>query len=446
MRVDGHVRAGAGQPPQDRALAAVVDDRDPDRPRVAVDVRLRGGDEVDEGGARHRRQLADGGESLLLVHPAGDGCRAHRAALAQAQHERARVDAGERDDPALGEPVRPLGPARLAHQHRLRVRARRLGATGGDAVVADHRRREADELLGEARVGDGLLVAGHRGREDRLAEGDALRADRLAAEDRPVLERQEGAHPCTSRPSATVFRTVPWSVLPEQPRVRGAGAEAGLLDRPLRFEVEQDEVRAGADLESRLGQPERARRAGGHPLEQRLQRQQPRLDEVGVERRERRLEARDAERRRLEGRFLLLPRVRRVVGGDGRDRAAAERLEQRAPVLLGAQRRIHLHVRIEAADGLVGEHEVMRRHLRGRLHPARLGGLERLDRLPRRQVHQVQRTAPRSRRARGHARPSRSRPRTDSPRSRAPRTPCPRAPGRRATASAPRSGERACGR
>ena len=33
--------------------------------------------------------------------------------------------------------------------------ARRLGAAGCDAVVADHRRGEADELLGEAGIGDG---------------------------------------------------------------------------------------------------------------------------------------------------------------------------------------------------------------------------------------------------------------------------------------------------
>ena len=101
----------------------------------------------------------------------------------------------EPDDPAFREPVRPLRPARLAHQHGVRVRAGRLGPAGRDAVVADHRRREADELLGEAGVGDGLLVAGHRGREHGLAEGDAGRADRLAAEDRAVLEGDEGAHP-----------------------------------------------------------------------------------------------------------------------------------------------------------------------------------------------------------------------------------------------------------
>ena len=282
------MRAGAGEAAQDRALAAVVDDGDPERARVAVDVRLGRRDLGDERRALHRRPRADGVERLRLVQRARDRDRAHRAALAQAEHERARVDPGQRDDPVLLQPVRPLRPARLAHQHRLRVRSGRLGAAGGDAVVADHRRREADELLGEARVGDGLLVAGHRGREDGLAEGDARRADRLAAEDRAVLEREKGAHPCTTRPSATVFSTAPRSVSPSSQELAERERKPALGHRPLLLEVEQDEVGARADLDPRLRQAERTRGPAGHALEQRLQRDEPGLDEVGVERRERR--------------------------------------------------------------------------------------------------------------------------------------------------------------
>ena len=82
--------------------------------------------------------------------------------------------------------------------------------SGVDAVVPDHRRREADDLLGEARVGDDLLVAGHRRGEDGLAEGEALSADRLTAEDRPVLEDEEAGHASnTVLPAATVMRTFP---------------------------------------------------------------------------------------------------------------------------------------------------------------------------------------------------------------------------------------------
>src|SRR5262245_57079750 len=93
--------------------------------------------------------------------------------------------------------------------------ARRLGARRSDAVVPDHRRREADDLVRVARVGDDLLVAGHRRREDGLAERVAVGADGLAAEDRPVLEEQEAVHDsCTSLPAAIVARTRPRSFSP----------------------------------------------------------------------------------------------------------------------------------------------------------------------------------------------------------------------------------------
>src|SRR6185312_2968659 len=91
----------------------------------------------------------------------------------------------------------------------------RLGPSFGDAVVADHRRREAHELLGEARIGDHFLVTRHRGREHRLADGEALRPDRVAAEDRAVLERKKAGHVAyASRPAAIVARTFPLTVSP----------------------------------------------------------------------------------------------------------------------------------------------------------------------------------------------------------------------------------------
>ena len=71
---------------------------------------------------------------------------------------------------------------------------RRLGPALRDAVVPDHRRREAHELFGEARVGDDLLVTGHRSGEDRFADGEALGADGVAAEDRAVLESEKAGH------------------------------------------------------------------------------------------------------------------------------------------------------------------------------------------------------------------------------------------------------------
>ena len=156
-------------------------------------------------------------------------------------------------------------------------------------------------------------------------------------------------------------------LLADQPGVPRAELEAVLGHLPARLRCRAGRGSRGAPTAIRGGvEPVRARRAGGHPLEERLERDQPGLDEVRVERRERRLEPGDAERRRLERHLLLVPRVRRVVGGDAGDRPVAERLDQRLAVVLGPERRVHLHVRVERADRLVGEHEMVRRDLRGR--------------------------------------------------------------------------------
>src|SRR5437764_3088155 len=131
------------------------------------------------------------------------------------QDERTRVDAGERRDAVAVQPVGPGGTARLPHDNAPRVGLRRLRAGSGDAVVPDHGRGEADELARVARVGDDLLVAGHRRREDRLAERERRRADTLAAEELAVLEHEEAGHPsCTTRPAAIVSTTLPRSRRP----------------------------------------------------------------------------------------------------------------------------------------------------------------------------------------------------------------------------------------
>ena len=58
------------------------------------------------------------------------------------------------------------------------------------------------------------------------------------------------------------------------------------------------------------------------------------------------------------------------------------RLDQRLAVGLGAQRRVHLEAaRVEAADLLVGEAEVVRAGLGADLDPGGLGGADDLDRL-----------------------------------------------------------------
>ena len=239
-------------------------------------------------------------------------------------------------------PVRPTMPRSRSQSVHSGPRASRMSAARacgrsdssarvGDAVVADHRRREADELLGVARVGDGLLVAGHRRREDRLAEGDPLRGDRLAVEDRAVLEQQVAAHAAnTTLPSAIVLRDGAAQALAEQPRVGRARAEA-VLGRPStrrRGRARRGSRRSPTAIRG-TGRPNARAGPGRHPLEQRREREHARHDEVRVQRGERRLEPGDAERRRLERRVLLLARVRRVVGGDAGDRAVAQRVDER---------------------------------------------------------------------------------------------------------------------
>ena len=170
---------------------------------------------ADERPALHAGLGADGGEHLVDRSCPGHRRGPHGALLAQAHDEGAGVDLLQRDDALAVEPPRPVLAGRAAHDDRPRVGARGLGALRRDAVVPDHRRREGDELLGEARVGDDLLVAGHRRREDGLAVRDAERTDRAAAEDRPVLEGEEAAHAeYTSFPAATVWRTRPCSFEP----------------------------------------------------------------------------------------------------------------------------------------------------------------------------------------------------------------------------------------
>ena len=195
--------------------------------------------------------------------------------------------------------------------------------------------------------------------------------------------------PFRRRPSST---TVPCQRLAEQPRVDRLRGEAGLGHRPRRVEIEQDEVGRLPHLDPRHRQPEEPSRAGGHALEHEAEVELARLDEVGVDRRERRLEAGDTERRLLERRVLLVPCVRRVIGGDAGDRAVAEPLEQRLAIVLRAERRVHLAVGVESAHSVVGEAEVVGRDLRADGDPARLRGPNGSHGLPGREMHYMQRS------------------------------------------------------
>src|SRR5262245_32269849 len=91
--------------------------------------------------------------------------------------------------------------------------ARRLVVLVVDAAVADVRRRLHHDLTVVGRVGQRLLVAGHRGGEHCLAERLADRAVSVAVERPPVLQDEDrggaGRHATTRAGSVTVpFRTV----------------------------------------------------------------------------------------------------------------------------------------------------------------------------------------------------------------------------------------------
>ena len=167
-------------------------------------VRLLGGDLAGQVGARHlrgrlhlRHELLDGArvavaDQVLAREDAG----AHHALLAQAAGQRAGVDVGDADDALLGE---------LLAERVLRAPARHaargvadhvagdpdlagLGVLVVHAGVADVRRGHDDDLPVVGRVRQRLLVAGHAGGEDDLAERGAGGAVRAATIGSAVLE------------------------------------------------------------------------------------------------------------------------------------------------------------------------------------------------------------------------------------------------------------------
>ena len=213
-REDRDGGAGAREAAHDRRLGAVVDDRNTNASLHPVYHRLDDRDGRDERLALHRRLFPDQVDRRCLaraVAAVGHDGRPHRAGVADVQHELPRVDVLERNDAVGGEPVGPGAAAAAPHEHAVNPGSCRLQSGIVDAVVPDHRGREGDELPGKARIGDRLLISGHRGREHRLAERNTRSGDRTTREDRAVLECQVAhAHVAnTTRPSATVFTTAP---------------------------------------------------------------------------------------------------------------------------------------------------------------------------------------------------------------------------------------------
>jgi hypothetical protein len=68
----------------------------------------------------------------------------------------------------------------------------RFDILGVDAIVADVRVREGDDLLAVARVSEDFLIACEGGIEDHLTYSRARGSDRVADKDRAVCKRQDG--------------------------------------------------------------------------------------------------------------------------------------------------------------------------------------------------------------------------------------------------------------
>ena len=85
---------------------------------------------------------------------------------------------------ALAAPVGDSSRHRLHHQ-RFRLDAVRLHVFGVDAVVADLRIRQRDDLPAVARIGEDFLVAGHGRVENDLTDCHAWGADGMTVKDVP---------------------------------------------------------------------------------------------------------------------------------------------------------------------------------------------------------------------------------------------------------------------
>src|SRR5712691_7250761 len=145
------------------------------------------------------------------------------AVVPEVTRERARVDPLDADDAVAaqvvvearaGAEVRRDG-RRLFDDEAVHPRLPRLDVLLVDAVVADERVRHRDDLPSVRRIGEDLLVAGHRGVEDDLAGRLAARAEGLARERAAVAQDEDRArHGRTAFPPTIVSHGAPVSIQP----------------------------------------------------------------------------------------------------------------------------------------------------------------------------------------------------------------------------------------
>ncbi len=142
----------------------------------------------------------------ISVRRMGDDGVGH-ALLANEHRQRARVDAGNGDDAAGGQPLVEMHGGTMVRrigEVGLENRAYRSGAVGRvqildvlvvGADIADVREGEGDDLAGVGGIGEDLLIAGERGVEADLADGLAGGAEAVAFDDRSVGKHQKRGRP-----------------------------------------------------------------------------------------------------------------------------------------------------------------------------------------------------------------------------------------------------------
>ena len=204
--IDSDVATFLRQMPEDVALDAEIVERNSFfriRRRLVECVRTQGRHALHEIESAHRRRapdfVDDGIDAAVVL--AGDHS-AHRAEVADAARQRARVDALNRGDAVARE---VLGQRHL----RLRVRRFRDGVADHesghlrllvlrdrclDAVVTDVRIRHHHDLKSVRRIGGDLLISGQRRIENDLADRVGGGAKRLAVVHGSIFENEARSH------------------------------------------------------------------------------------------------------------------------------------------------------------------------------------------------------------------------------------------------------------
>ena len=334
-------------------------------------------------------------------------------------------------------------PGRVAHHVAGDLHPAGLRVLVVDPGVADVRRGHHHDLPVVRRVGQRLLVAGHPGGEDGLADRLPHRAVRLAAERPPVLQHERTHAPgslararvtCdapsrrgrSGSPRRKVATTRAGSSRPAYGVLRLRLAERGRVDRPPGGRVDQHERGRRALLQRPAAvEPADPGRRRRHPLGQPAPVQQPGLHHGQHRHRQRGLQPEHAGPGRAPLGLLVLQRVRRVVGGHRVDGAVGQPGPQRGHVLGRPQRRVDLVDRVVRGGQLVGEQQVVRGHLGGDPGAAGLGPAQDLHRAGGRDVADVQPGADVRRPAarRGRSSPPRRRPASRPARAGPPTTP-----------------------